>query len=199
MNDRTRWLDLALGIPALLISLPLQLVAAALVKLSSPGPVLHQAQRVGKDGELFTLRKFRSMRVGAASAGPAVTAGGDPRITPIGRWLRRSKLDELPQLFNVVAGEMSLVGPRPEDPKFVATYTDAQREVLSARPGMTGPASIVYRDEESHLAAAADVEMAYRLIMEEKLQIDIDYLRRRTIGTDIGILVRTVRAVVSSD
>lgn len=196
MTDRHRILDLVIAVPLLILTAPLQLVAAAAIRATSPGPILHRAERVGRHGHPFTLYKFRSMRVGAADAGPGVTAGSDPRITPVGRVLRATKVDELPQLVNVLRGEMSLVGPRPEDPRYVATYDAEQRRILDARPGITGPASIAYRDEESMLAAADDLDEAYAQIMADKIRIDLAYLRDRTVRSDLRVLAGTVRAVL---
>ncbi len=195
MIDVRRVVDVVGAATAGVLSSPLWIGAALAVRLSSPGPLLHRAERIGRDGEPFTLLKFRTMAVDAASAGPAVTAGDDPRITPVGRWLRRTKVDELPQLLNVLRGDMSLVGPRPEDARYVETYSDADREVLSARPGVTGPASVAFRHEEQLLADADDLDAAYALIMADKLAIDIAYLRRRTVRSDLGILWQTARAV----
>lgn len=196
MTDRQRTVDLLIAVPLALASAPIQLAAAVAVRCSSPGPVLHRAERVGRHGVPFTVYKFRSMRVGAAGLGPAVTAGSDPRITPVGRLIRRTKVDELPQLFNVIRGDMSLVGPRPEDARYVEGYTDEQRRVLAARPGITGPASIAYRHEEALLADATDLGAAYAEIMADKLRIDIDYLDRRTVRTDLAVLARTVRVLL---
>ncbi len=191
-----RAVDIMLAGAGLLILSPLVVVLSALVKLSSPGPVLHRAQRSGRQGQLFTLYKFRSMRVGAAAAGPGITAHGDPRITEIGKFLRKTKLDELPQLWNVVKGDMSIVGPRPEDPRYVASYTAEQRRILDWRPGITSPASVTYRDEELVLAAADDVEAAYAEVMAEKISIDLAYFEQATIAGDVKWILRTLRAVV---
>jgi lipopolysaccharide/colanic/teichoic acid biosynthesis glycosyltransferase len=190
-----RTIDLTAAIFGLIVLSPLFLVVAAMIKLTSPGPVFHRAERVGKDGVLFTLFKFRSMRADAAAAGPGITRSGDNRITPVGRWLRRSKMDELPQLLNVFRGEMSLVGPRPEDPRYVALYSPEQRRILSVRPGITSAASVQYRHEESMLTGA-DLEKQYvNEVMPAKLQIDLDYLSRRTTTSDLGILWQTFLAL----
>ncbi len=190
-----RLLDIALSAILLVCLSPVLFVIALLVKVSSPGPVLFRHQRVGLAGRPFALLKFRSMR--AASAGPAVTAGGDDRVTPIGRILRKWKLDELPQFLNVLRGEMSLVGPRPEVAEYVARYTDAQRAVLSVRPGITGAAQLEYRNEEELLAGRADVEEYYiSSVMPAKLAIDLRYLERRTLLTDVAVLARTAWLLV---
>ena len=187
--------DLIAAGAGLIILSPLFLVVALLVRLTSPGPALHRARRVGKDGRLFTLYKFRSMREGAAAAGPGITRSGDDRITRVGGWLRRTKLDELPQLINVWKGDMSLVGPRPEDPRYVESYTAEQRRVLSVRPGITSAASVLYRHEEE-LLQGEDWERTYReKVMPDKLRIELDYLQHRTLGGDLGILLKTGAAL----
>lgn len=190
-----RMLDLGLASVALIICSPLVLVLSLGVRLSSPGPVLHRATRAGRRGEPFTLLKFRSMRPNSSAQGPAITAAGDPRITRFGRLLRRSKLDELPQLINVLKGEMSIVGPRPEDPRYVERYTAEQRRILAWRPGITSPASVTFRDEETILAAAVDLEATYRAVMAEKIGIDLEYFERATLVGDLAWMGRTVFAV----
>jgi lipopolysaccharide/colanic/teichoic acid biosynthesis glycosyltransferase len=190
-------LDLALGSVGLLVSLPVFVaVGAAMRLIGDHGPLFHRARRVGEGGRLFTVYKLRTMRTGVA--GPAITAQGDPRVTRIGRLLRRTKLDELPQLWNVVRGEMTLVGPRPEDPKFVDWSNDLHRMVFSARPGITGPTQIDYRDEERQMSVA-ETEQYYRdAILPAKLECDRTYLASRSMRGDIAILVRTVMALVGS-
>jgi lipopolysaccharide/colanic/teichoic acid biosynthesis glycosyltransferase len=187
--------DRVLAAGGLIILSPLFLALAGAVKLGDPGPVLYRATRVGKDGRLFKLYKFRTMRVGADKAGPGITTKGDSRITPTGKFLRKSKLDELPQLINVLRGEMSLVGPRPEDPRYVARYSDEQRAILRFKPGITSAASLEYRDEE-HRLAGQDWESTYiSEVMPTKLNIDLRYLQRRTLITDFGLMLRTVAAM----
>ncbi|MEA2338594.1 MAG: hypothetical protein QOE82_2601, partial [Thermoanaerobaculia bacterium] len=153
-----RLLDVTASAAGLLLFSPLFALLAIAVKVSSPGPVFHRGERVGRNGKLFGLYKFRSMRVG--EAGPAITRAGDPRITAVGRVLRKTKLDELPQLINVLIGDMSLVGPRPEAPRYVAMYDVEQQRILSVRPGVTSPASLLYRSEEEQLVGD-DWERAY--------------------------------------
>jgi lipopolysaccharide/colanic/teichoic acid biosynthesis glycosyltransferase len=170
----------------------------ALVRLTSPGPALYAARRVGRHGREFRMYKFRSMVVGADQRGPLVTAAGDPRVTRLGRWLRRTKLDELPALWNVLIGEMSLVGPRPENPQAVRLYTDQQRRVLSVRPGLTSLATLKYRHEEDLLAHGPDLERSYFLIMQDKLRLDLDYLARASLLLDLQILAQTVAALLPS-
>jgi lipopolysaccharide/colanic/teichoic acid biosynthesis glycosyltransferase len=190
-----RPLDVLLAAVGIVVSAPLWVPMSIAIKLESPGPILHRAQRIGRGGRPFTLLKFRSMRIG--QSGLAVTAGNDPRITRTGAILRSSKLDEIPQLINVLRGDMSLVGPRPEDPKYVAGYSESQRLILSVRPGMTGAAAVAYRHEETILAAAPDVERAYlNDVMPAKLALDLDYLSKRSLAVDIGLLVKTALAVI---
>lgn len=178
----------------LLLALPVLLVAAGLVAASSPGPVLFKQQRAGLGGRPFTLLKLRSMRV--APEGSQLTASGDARITPVGRWLRRFKLDEIPQLWNVVRGDMSLVGPRPEVPRYVDD-SPLWRQVLSARPGLTDPVTLRLRDEEALLAGVEDAECFYReRLLPWKLRGYRDYLARRSWVTDLGVLGATALAVL---
>lgn len=180
----------------LLVALaPVLVLVAIAVRLSSPGPVLHRASRVGLGGTNFEVLKFRSMRLG--EPGTAVTSANDPRVTGVGRAIRSLKLDELPQLLNVVKGDMALVGPRPEDPRYVALYTDEQRRLLRVRPGVTSPATVRYRHEESILAAATDVEQTYITeVLPAKLAIDLEWLDRRTLATDVQVLVATLLATL---
>ena len=184
-----RALDVVVSSAGLILLSPLFVVVAMAVKFSSPGPVFHRARRVGRGGELFQLYKFRSMRVG--KSGPAITAANDPRVTTIGRALRRTKLDELPQLLNVLRGEMSLVGPRPEDPRYVELYDEEQRRILMARPGMTSPASLRFRSEEQQLTGEEWERVYVERLMPEKLRLDIAYLDRRTVRSDIALILRT--------
>jgi lipopolysaccharide/colanic/teichoic acid biosynthesis glycosyltransferase len=179
----------------LILLSPVILLLALLMRLSSPGPAFFRQQRVGRGGELFWIYKFRTMRVN--NAGPQVTGGDDPRITPVGAWLRRWKLDELPQLWNVVKGDMMLVGPRPEVPRYVAHYTPEQREVLSVAPGITGATQLRYRNEEELLRDAADPEALYLSeILPAKLAMDLEYVRHRSAWTDLGLIVRTFTRVL---
>jgi lipopolysaccharide/colanic/teichoic acid biosynthesis glycosyltransferase len=190
-----RTMDVLFSLGGLIVLSPVLLIAAAAVALSSPGGVFYRAERVGRDGKPFRLYKFRSMVAGADKAGPAVTIAGDARVTPVGKFLRKTKLDELPQLINVLKGEMSLVGPRPESPRYVALYTEQQRAVLRVRPGITSLASIRYRDEES-LLHGADWETLYiEKIMPEKIAIDLDYIASANPWKDLQIILQTFRAI----
>lgn len=179
----------------LILLSPLLLLLAAWVKVDSRGPVLYRARRVGKDGHIFALYKFRSMVVDADKQGPGITVSADRRVTHAGRFLRRTKLDELPQLINVFKGEMSLVGPRPEDPRYVALYTPEQRRVLAVRPGITSAASLAFRHEEQLLGGANWEEIYREQVMPAKLAIDLAYLERRTLLSDLRLILRTVAAM----
>lgn len=197
MTTAKRAFDLAGAVLGLVVVAPLLVAIALLIRLFDGGPVLYRQSRVGRDGRLFRLWKFRSMTDGAERAGPPLTVGRDLRITRIGRWLRRSKLDELPQLVNVLRGEMSLVGPRPEVPRYVARYDAQQRRVLRLRPGITDPGSMCFPDEAEVLARAADPERAYvEQVMPEKLRVSLEYADRATLGTDLLVLFRTLRYCV---
>ncbi len=189
-----RWFDITMALIGLVILAPVFVVVAILVKLDSPGPVFFRGERVGQDGNIFHILKFRSMVSDAASKGAAITCRGDPRVTRVGRWLRKTKLDEIPSLVNVLRGEMSLVGPRPEAPSWVERYTPRQRAVLSVKPGITGLAQIKYRSEEE-LLKGADLEAEYLKIMNDKLTIDLGYMENRSIALDISILWNTVIAL----
>ena len=191
-----RAFDILSSAAGLALLSPLLVVIAAAVKLDSPGPVLFRGQRVGRYGREFHIWKFRTMVTGADRAGPGITVANDSRVTRVGRLLRRTKLDELPQLVNVLRGEMSLVGPRPEDPRYVALYPPEQRaQVLSVRPGVTSPASVRFRDEESALSGE-DWETAYvQTVMPAKLALDLEYVQNASLLRDVGLIVRTVAAL----
>jgi lipopolysaccharide/colanic/teichoic acid biosynthesis glycosyltransferase len=191
-----RALDSSASFVGLLLVFPVLLVVATLVKSTSPGPILYWQERVGLGGHLFRIAKFRTMLQGADKHGHAITAAGDPRVTAVGRWLRRLKLDELPQLWNVLKGEMSLVGPRPEVPRYVHSYSSAQRRVLSVRPGITDLASIAYWREEELLVLHADFERYYQdVVLPNKLNINLQYLDRMSFVYDLWLLVRTASAI----
>jgi len=190
-----RTFDVIVSGVAIIALSPLLLVIALLVRFTSRGPVLYRATRSGRNGALFKLYKFRSMVANADKLGPGITAAGDRRITRVGRILRRTKLDELPQLFNVLRGDMSIVGPRPEDPRYVALYTAEQRRVLQFRPGITSLASIRYRNEAEALKTQ-DWETVYiQQVMPEKLAIDLEYASRATLRLDLLIIARTLLAL----
>jgi lipopolysaccharide/colanic/teichoic acid biosynthesis glycosyltransferase len=186
-----RAFDLAVSTVALaLLALPLVLLGLA-VRLDSPGPALFLQERVGRGGRIFRIWKLRTMTVNAS--GSLITPAGDRRVTRLGRLLRRCKLDELPQLVNVWLGDMSLVGPRPEVPRYVARYTDEQRQLLTIRPGITDPASIRFRHEDDVLARFADPERAYvEVVLPLKLDLALEYLRERSLGRDLTVILRTL-------
>lgn len=168
------------------------------VKLSSSGPVFYRGVRVGLHGRVFRIFKFRTMVANADAIGGPSTADDDPRITRIGRRLRKYKLDELPQLLNVLAGDMSLVGPRPEVPAEVATYNEEQRQLLTVRPGITDYASLKFRNEGEILKGASDAHRAYReLIQPEKIRLGLEYVRHPSFGTDLRILFLTLKAILT--
>lgn len=193
----TRAVDVLASLVGLVLLSPLLLLISAGVKLGSPGPVLFRQIRVGRHGQLFRIAKFRSMVVNAEHEGPRVTVTADARITPLGAWLRSHKLDELPQLWNVLVGDMSLVGPRPEVPEYVSLYPpEVRAQVLSVRPGITDPAAITFIDEEQILAGFPDPERAYReVVLPKKLALYADYVRTRTLGSDLRTILRTLAAI----
>ena len=193
-----RGLDVGLSALLLLLAGPTLLWAALAIKLSSPGPVFYRQERVGHGGRLFSIWKLRTMQA-AGPDGPLVTAQDDARITPVGRLLRSWKLDELPQLFNVLRGDMSLVGPRPQVPRFVDCFDPKRREiVLRVRPGITGPTALYFRHEEFLLAGQADREQCYIThLLPVKLQMDAEYIRARTLQSDLRVLANTLHLVLS--
>ena len=192
-----RLFDIVCSGLGLLLLAPLLLLIALWIRLDSPGPVMFLQERVGRHGRPFFIHKFRSMHVDAPAQGPQITIGADPRITRSGRWLRASKLDELPQLWDVLRGEMSLVGPRPEVPRYVALYPADLRElVLSVRPGITDPASLQFRDESELLARAADPEREYvDVILPAKLKLAADYVRHASLWGDLRLILGTLGAL----
>src|SRR5579883_105115 len=170
----------------LLILSPFCVLIAVLIKVSDGGPVFFKQVRIGQFGRTFRILKFRSMVVNADKIGTSVTADNDPRITMVGRFLRKTKLDELPQLWNVLTGDMSLVGPRPEVPKYVERYTPEQRRILDLKPGITDVASLLFRNEEELLRGAGDVDGFYvRYCLPKKIQLNVDYARRASLLNDI--------------
>ncbi len=193
-----RLLDVAVAALGLLLLAPLFVIVAVAIKLDSPGPVFFRQERVGRAGRPFHIFKFRTMRTEPVPGDLQLTIGGDPRITRVGRWLRRSKLDEVPQLIDVLRGTMSLVGPRPEVPRWVERYPSERRsQVLSVRPGITDVASLKFRDESAILAQADDPEREYlEVIMPEKLRVAANYIERSTLKSDLRLLGLTLRTVV---
>lgn len=191
--------DVIVAAAALVLLAPLIALAALWVKVDSPGPALFRQERVGRGGQLFRIHKLRTMHTDAAIRGPGVTAQHDARITRAGHWLRRYRVDELPQLIDVLRGHMSLVGPRPELPRFVAQYPAGLREqVLSVRPGITDPASLEFLDEASVIDGAVDPERAYvEQILPRKLQQQAAYAQRATLVSDVRVLGRTLRVLLA--
>jgi lipopolysaccharide/colanic/teichoic acid biosynthesis glycosyltransferase len=193
-----RTFDVVLASIGLLVLSPVLLGIALAVKLDSPGPVFYRQERVGRHGRVFRIHKFRTMRHNPQGAGLQITVGRDPRITRVGARLRDTKLDELAQLLDVWLGDMSLVGPRPEVPRYVAHYPAALKaKVLSVRPGITDIASIEYRDESRILAQASDPEQAYiHDVMPHKLALAAQYVDQASVWLDVQLIWRTVRAIV---
>jgi lipopolysaccharide/colanic/teichoic acid biosynthesis glycosyltransferase len=195
-----RVFDLVLAGFFFLLSQPLMLVAALAIKCSSPGPVFFRQGRAGKDGKTFSLLKFRTMIHGRRDPGPGLTRRGDPRIFPVGRLLRKWKLDELPQFLNVIKGDMSLVGPRPDLPEYLAVLENEQREIYWIRPGITGSATLKFRHEEVLLAQVPPEELQdfyTSRVLPEKVQMDLDYAAQATFFSDVQMLLRTLAAIVS--
>ena len=192
-----RVFDLVCAALGLLLLAPLLLAVAAWIKLDSPGPALFRQQRVGRFGVPFRIHKFRTMTHAELPQGPLITVGADARITRAGAFLRQHRLDELPQLIDVLKGDMSLVGPRPEVPRYVALYPDAMRDrVLAVRPGITDPASLAFRGEAAQLAAAADPEHEYvDVILPRKLALAADYADHANLRTDLGVVLQTLRVL----
>lgn len=188
-----KWLfDRIMSLVGLIILSPVLLVVAILIRVKMPGgPVLFKQQRVGKDGKLFTMVKFRSMSV--AHGGSSVSVAGESRITPLGAKLRKYKLDELPELWNVFIGDMSFVGPRPDVPGYADKLVGEDRVILKLRPGITGPASLKYRDEETLLATVEDpIRYNDEVIFPDKVRINKEYYYNWSFWLDIRYIVRTV-------
>lgn len=192
-----RLFDICASIGGLLVlALPFCMVAI-IIKLTSKGPVYFRQKRVGKNGKTFRIYKFRTMTVNAEAQGMQITVGADRRITKIGQILRKTKIDELPQLINVLKGEMSFVGPRPEVPRYVELYSDYQKNILKIKPGITELASIVYRDENEVLAQSEDPEKTYiEEIMPKKIELNMEYMQKMSFWYDIKLIFKTFAAVV---
>lgn len=191
-----RAVDVTLCVVALPVVLPMLAVVAAVLLLSG-SEVFYRAPRVGRYGRTFMMLKFATMRPG--DSGPRVTREGDPRITPVGRWLRTSKINELPQILNVIKGDMSIVGPRPEDPRYAVAITGEHRDVLSVRPGLTSLAFLEFGDEQAFIERAqpADIETYYVTdLLPRKLTIELEYVRSWSVRGDLGIVVRTFRRLL---
>jgi len=193
-----RALDLIGVTLAIIVTSPLWLVAFIGICLTSPGPIFFKAQRVGKGGEIFRMYKFRSMHVTPEGTGPAITAPGDTRIFPFGRFLRASKIDELPQAINILRGDISFVGPRPEDPGIVERHYDADlRETLTLTPGLTSEGTLYFLKQFETAVSTDDTEQSYaENILRPKLAHDMAYERKATMWTDLGLMLRTLWAVI---
>lgn len=188
-----RGFDIVASLTGLVILSPVLIILWVLVASTSPGGALFKQVRVGRNGKEFALLKFRTMRPGSETRGQLTIGGGDPRVTPVGRVLRKTKMDELPQLFHVLMGDMSIVGPRPEVPRYVALYTAEQRAVLGVRPGITSAASVLYMDESELLARSAEPERTYtEEVMPAKLSLDLHYVRNMGLVKDLQIIARTL-------
>jgi len=193
-----RLLDVAISAAAILVLCPVFLMLFLAVLLASGRPVLFLQERVGMNGHLFWLVKFRTMHL-ATTSGLPLTGRGDPRVTPLGHFLRAAKVDELPQLWNVLRGEMSVVGPRPEVPRYVALYTAEQRRVLEARPGLTDPASVLFRDEEALIGSVPEDEREafyLKTVLPKKLQMNLEYIDRASVAYDLALVLKTLRIVL---
>ncbi len=192
-----RIFDLFFSLMGLIFIAPLFICCALLIKIDSRGPVFFRQLRVGRHGKLFRIFKFRTMVINAECLGTQVSTGDDPRITRLGRFLRKYKIDELPQLLNVIFGEMSLVGPRPEVPRYVEAFQKEYEEILSVRPGITDFASLEFKDENELLKAAENPEAKY---LQEILPIKIGYyrkyIREQSLTTDFNLIMRTIQAIV---
>ena len=194
-----RLVDIALAGIVLVVSLPVTLAAATAIFVVNPGPVIYRADRVGRSGRVFTMYKLRTMYLRKGDSGSVVTAPRDGRVFPGGRLLRRSKVDELPQLVNIIKGDMSIVGPRPRDPKIVERYyTPLHRETLEVLPGLTSPGTLFYLTSGEPTLQSRNPEAEYRArILPQKLALDIDYVRTRSWSVDLWIVIRTVCAIFS--
>lgn len=195
-----RSFDIAISATGLLLLSPLLALIAVLVKLSSAGPALFKQTRIGRNFQFFQIYKFRTMVQDAPLKGPAITIGDDPRITRIGKFLRWSKLDELPQLLNVLKGDMSLVGPRPEVDRYVEMFRRDYEEILRVRPGITDLASLRFRHESETLAKATDPEMEYcQSILPEKIRLAKEYIQRSSVIFDLQLICKTIVAMFQTN
>lgn len=188
-----RWFDVAVGFFGLLFLAPLLTAVAVLVKLDSKGPIFFKQERMGKGFRPFTIYKFRTMVENASQRGELTTSDKDPRITGMGRFLRRTKIDELPQLINVLKGEMSIVGPRPEVRRYVELFRQDYEEILKVRPGITDLASLKYQDEAALLGCSRDPEAEYQTkILPDKIALAKEYLRRSSLLFDLSLVLKTL-------
>jgi lipopolysaccharide/colanic/teichoic acid biosynthesis glycosyltransferase len=195
-----RLFDLVVASASLIALSPAFLIVGLLIKADSSGPILYGGNRIGKDGVPFKMYKFRTMVVNADQIGVALTRSEDPRVTRLGRILRKWKIDEFPQLLNILRGEMSVVGPRPECPDYVRYYTPEQRQVLRVKPGMTGLTQVRYRHEETMLSHCMDLEADYiEKLMPQKLALDLEYLKNQSLLLDVKLIVQTFLCLFQAD
>jgi lipopolysaccharide/colanic/teichoic acid biosynthesis glycosyltransferase len=195
-----RIFDVVASIIGLIVLLPVFIVIAILIKLNDKGPIFYKQKRIGQNFKPFELLKFRTMVVNADKIGPAVTKDGDQRITKIGKFLRKTKLDELPQIWNVIRGDMSIVGPRPEVEKYIQYYKDDYKEILKFKPGITDYATIKYRSEEEILSKYNDTESAYiKYVLPEKIKLYKTYIKKISFLTDLKIIFWTLWRIVSEN
>lgn len=185
--------DVLAALLGLIVLSPVFLVIAVVIALEDRGPVMYRAKRVGLNGRIFRLLKFRTMVRDADRMGAGITHAHDRRITRAGRMLRRYKLDEFPQLLNVITRDMNLVGPRPEDPRYIRYYSQAQEAILSVRPGLTSPASLLYKDESMMLDGADWEDRYIGQVMPAKLRIDLNYFKQNTFSSDLHLIVQTIK------
>jgi lipopolysaccharide/colanic/teichoic acid biosynthesis glycosyltransferase len=192
-----RLFDIFVSFLGLIVLCPLFIIISIIIKLDSNGPVLFKQVRVGKNGTEFNIFKFRTMIVNAEKHGMQITVGKDRRVTRVGNFLRKSKLDELPQLINVFVGHMSFVGPRPEVPRYVALYNDNQKRILKVRPGITDLSSIKFRDENEILATSINPEEKYiQEIMPIKLELNMKYINNISLINDLGLIIKTIFKII---
>ena len=193
-----RFFDIIFSLVGIIILIPIYIIVSIVITIDSKGGVIYKQKRIGKDGNPFGVMKFRTMHPGSFAKGAITIGDRDPRVTNVGYYLRKYKFDELPQLFNVLIGEMSFVGPRPEVEKYTVLYNETQKEVLSVRPGITDYASIKYRNESEILAQSSDPEKTYiEVIMPEKLNINLAYIKDNNIFKDVKIIFETFIAIMS--
>jgi lipopolysaccharide/colanic/teichoic acid biosynthesis glycosyltransferase len=187
-----RFFNLFCAVMGLIILIPLFICIALQIKIHDGGQVFYRTARMGQRNRMFKIYKFRTMVPDASQKGAGITSANDSRITPVGKFLRRYKLDEFPQLINVILGDMNLVGPRPEDPRYVALYSEEQKNILDFRPGMTSPASIQYSGEEQLLTGENFLDIYFHTILPKKIEIEMVYFPHQTIIGDISIILQTI-------
>lgn len=192
MRLSKRLFDLFWAVVGLVLLWPLLLLVALLIRFDDGGPVFYRQERIGSGAKPFRMWKFRTMVTNAEQLGTLLTVADDPRLTRVGRWLRRFKLDELPQLFNIVKGDMSFVGPRPDSPRYVAHFTPEQRSVLNFVPGITDPAALAYWNESALLDAADPERIYFDRVLPDKIRLSLGYARRATVWSDFVVILKTI-------